>query len=262
MPDRRTFLAPLKGMATWLRMPRDRWPPEWRGRCSDPVCPMDLALYGHPDSGGYWEEHCDESLREVGFTPCPDWPSVYFHPGLNLMLSVYVDDFKLAGPRENLARGWLLIRSRIKTDDPTPVGRAFGCEHKVTQRSVNGVNVQSIEYDMGPFLEECVSRYLSLAGRDHSSLKKVPTPFLEEAEERSVTIPPEAGCDDIVHAPLEAEGNAVTAGTKPGNTVGHGGDGVLHNIVCKVLMKVLYAARLARFDLLRPIAGLATRIAK
>ena len=37
---------------------------------------------------------------------------------------------------------------------------------------------------------------------------------------------------------------------------------VLQPIACKVLMKILYGARLARFDLLRPIAALASKITK
>ena len=34
-------------------------------------------------------------------------------------------------------------------------------------------------------------------------------------------------------------------------------EGLLQPIACKVLMKILYGARLARFDLFRPIAALA-----
>ena len=38
------------GTPTWVRLPRDQWPKEWNGM-TDPVCPLILALYGHPDSG-------------------------------------------------------------------------------------------------------------------------------------------------------------------------------------------------------------------
>ena len=43
--------ARFKGTKTWVRLPRDQWPPEWEGMV-DPVVPLLLALYGHPDSGG------------------------------------------------------------------------------------------------------------------------------------------------------------------------------------------------------------------
>ena len=43
----------LKGTETWVRLPRDRWPKEWVGKYEDPVVRLHLALYGHPDSGGF-----------------------------------------------------------------------------------------------------------------------------------------------------------------------------------------------------------------
>ena len=36
---------------TWVRMPPERRPPSW-AKYRDPVCPLALALYGHPDAGG------------------------------------------------------------------------------------------------------------------------------------------------------------------------------------------------------------------
>ena len=60
---------------------------------------LHLALYGRPDSGGFWEQHCEKMLKEVGFElvfPAA-WPSVFYHSGLGLLLAVYVDDFKMAG---------------------------------------------------------------------------------------------------------------------------------------------------------------------
>ena len=45
--------AKLGGTPTWIRLPADRWPQSWRDRdLKDPVVPLRLALYGHPDSGG------------------------------------------------------------------------------------------------------------------------------------------------------------------------------------------------------------------
>jgi len=91
--------AKLGGDLTYIRIPRERWPPGWEGKYTDPVVPLVLALYGHPDAGGFWELHCEKALKEVGFTrAAPDWKSVFRHEALDLLLVVYVDDFKLAGP--------------------------------------------------------------------------------------------------------------------------------------------------------------------
>ena len=117
--------AKLGGPPTWVRprvrLTRDRWLLEWEGKYNDPVVKLVLALYGHPDAGGFWEQHCEKALREVGFEQCPNWQSVFCHAKLNLMLVVYVDDFKLASPRDNLSKGWQLIRSKIKMEDAAPI---------------------------------------------------------------------------------------------------------------------------------------------
>eukprot|EP00435_Cladocopium_sp_Y103_P009439 s1446_g2.t1 len=86
-------------------------------------------------------------------------------------------------------------------------------------------------YDMKPFLQSCVDRYVQLAGRDAKPLKVVTTPFHEERIARPVGDEPEK-------------------------------KGVLAPIAARVLMKILFAARMARFDLLRAVQGLAARVTK
>ena len=91
--------------------------------------------------------------------------------------------------------------------------------------------VTTFTYDMEPFLKSCVDRYISLAGRDAKPLKQVSTPFHKERIARPIADEKE---------------------TK----------GVLAPIAARVLMKVLFAARMARFDLLRAVQGLAARVTK
>ena len=74
----------------------------------------------------------------------------------------------------------------------------------------------------------------SLTNKTESCLRKVDTPFLATP----------GGGD----APLES--------------VGEEDKGVLSDVACAVLMKILYAARLARWDLLRAIGILASRVTK
>ena len=96
--------ALLGGKPTYIRLPPDRWPESWKNKFRDPVCPLRLALYGHPDAGGFWEQHCDKALRAVGFTPVggrtgklcqhcqkpieemQEWKSNYMHDKLQLVL--------------------------------------------------------------------------------------------------------------------------------------------------------------------------------
>ena len=112
------------------------------------LCPLILSLYGHPDAGGYWEKHCETHLGTVGFTPIPEWRSCFWHDELKLMLTVYVDDFKLSGPKENLAEGWRRIRSGITTDDPHPLGLYLGCYHEAVEKTLpNGVKIRGRCYN-------------------------------------------------------------------------------------------------------------------
>ena len=60
--------AELKGVDTWVELPREEWPKEWAARnMKRPVCRLRLALYGHPDAGGHWEAHCESHLSKIGF---------------------------------------------------------------------------------------------------------------------------------------------------------------------------------------------------
>ena len=57
--------AIFTGIPTWLRLPRNRWPKDWQRLYKDPLVPMLLALYGHPDSGGIWEKHFEDRIATI-----------------------------------------------------------------------------------------------------------------------------------------------------------------------------------------------------
>ena len=109
----------------------------WVGKYRDPLVRLKLALYGHPDSGGYWEQKCDSHPQQVGFKPIVDWRSCYDHEVLNLFLIVYVDDFKLCGPTENLNKCWAMMRKGIYMDEPALLGKCLGCDHVAGAASLN-----------------------------------------------------------------------------------------------------------------------------
>ena len=91
-------------MKTWARLPNELWPSHFNGM-RDPVVPVLKAIDGHPEPGGHWEEYSEAALRKAGWHSVPVWPSVYWYPDLTLLLMVYVDDFKMAGPAGNLEAG-------------------------------------------------------------------------------------------------------------------------------------------------------------
>ena len=94
-----------------------------------------------------------------------------------------------------------------------------------------------MEYDVSDFMHQCVLAYKDLAGDPNLKMRKVPTPFLPESS-----------------ASGDAQGDLGEP--SPDN------QGRLGSIACSVLMKVLYGARAARWDLLKAVQLLATRIHK
>jgi len=250
--------AKIQGTETWIEIPQHEWPESWKGM-KRPVCLLILALYGHPDAGGYWEKHCERHLLSVGFTQIEEWRSCYYHKKLKLFLTVYVDDFKMSGPRENVKAGWKLIRQGVKTEEPTPAGKYLGCDHiegvmdvtdfknplhpDLSQRKKENAatvppyqgdgtkkRVRALKYDMKDFLAQCVDRYVELTKVDRKKIVKVDTPFIDLPKD-----------DPTVESPKT---------------------GALQSIASKVLMKILYAARMGRFDLLKATCALASRVTK
>ena len=72
--------------------------------------------------------HFTEKLLKCEFEPIARWECLFFHRRLRLILSVYVDDFKLVVKQENLKEGWRLITgSGLDLDPPTPLGDYLGC---------------------------------------------------------------------------------------------------------------------------------------
>ena len=93
---------------------------------------------------------------------------------------VYVDDFKMSGPIENMHKGWELIRTSIKIDEPSLPGKYLGCNHVIKEVSINGNKVRQMIYDMEQFMVQCVETYLAAANKTRDSLKHAAIPFLDE----------------------------------------------------------------------------------
>ena len=99
--------ADIEGTPTWVVLPQELWTPEmFRMKC--PVVKLKRALYGHKNSGVYWQRYCEKQCKKAGFEAVPgdNWPSVYRDNKRKLLLIVYVDDMKLAGPKHEMDAAW------------------------------------------------------------------------------------------------------------------------------------------------------------
>ena len=124
-----TFMGGARGVGTptWVRILRHRWPSCWEGEYRDPVVRMVLALYGHVDAGGYWEEYCTKNVLKYGFEKVEGWDSTFWHPERQALLVVYVDDFKLASPTNCTKAIWKKIRKDFELSEPEAPDRFLGC---------------------------------------------------------------------------------------------------------------------------------------
>ena len=121
---------------------------------------------------------------------------------MKVMLSIYVDDFKMSGPKRALKEAWGKLSKKINLEPPTPIGRYLGCNHAIRKgrlrkdiapwlkiphiSSDGGANpptdreITIVEYDMTSFLEQCLESYQELCGANFSKYKKAPTPFIND----------------------------------------------------------------------------------
>ena len=119
---------------------------------------------------------------------------------------IYVDDIKMAGPKNALPEALKLLKEPPPTSAPSgdsareareareaqhgfkigpvePAAHFLGCTHEKGKFTLaNGVEVNSMTYDMEAFLRSTVDLYLSLSRSRgfQANLRGVATPFIAE----------------------------------------------------------------------------------
>ena len=100
------------------------------------MCPLILNLYGHPLARLLWEKYQENALLKLGWEKVTSWECLFFHRAKQLFLSCYVDDYKMAGKKENIAPMWdSLQKEGIGLEPPVPLNQKvyLGCGHKVIE---------------------------------------------------------------------------------------------------------------------------------
>ena len=79
----------------------------------DPVVPLERNLYGHPLAGPLCERQFEQILLEHGWEKVPCWERSFVNREEGLFLSVYVDDIKMAGKKQNNCPTWKIIMKDV-----------------------------------------------------------------------------------------------------------------------------------------------------
>ena len=61
----------------------------------------------------------EKVLLEYGCEKVPNWESLFENQEKRLFLSVYVDDIKLAGKKQNIDRMWKVLNKEVDLGEPT-----------------------------------------------------------------------------------------------------------------------------------------------
>ena len=102
----------------WIRLPRHKWPKSWSSM-EDPVVPLERNLCGHPLAGLLWERQFEKILWKNGWENFSNWECLFVLREKGLFLSVYVDDIKLAGKKQNLDPMWKVLNKEVDLGEPT-----------------------------------------------------------------------------------------------------------------------------------------------
>ena len=172
---------------------------------TDPVCSLERTLYEHPLCGSQWENYCiDIAVNKCGFVSIPGWECLFYRPEKRTLLSIYVDDFKIAGPCNSVGDCWSMLGKYFAFDNPEPFGRYLGCDQvkinmsptesmkrlenivlvvfkdkpeeggmKWSDTIVQNCYIRAIEYDMCEFMSSCADRCCELSGTNRNNLKNV-----------------------------------------------------------------------------------------
>ena len=189
-----------------IRLPRHNWRKSWSSM-EDPVVPLERNLYGHPLAGLLWERQFEKILLKHGWEKIPNWECLFVHREKGLLLSVYVDDIKLAGKKHNIDPMWKLLNKEVDLGEPTSfLDHVYlGCTQRQCEISkdivdnyrtmfesrISAVRVEKLpfphnlrfsswSYDMAGHAKKCVERYCELANKTIQQLYKVFAPCMDD----------------------------------------------------------------------------------
>ena len=156
---------------------------------------------------GLVERQFENILLKHGWEKIPNWECLFVHREEGLFLSVYVNDIKLAGKKQNLDPMWKVLNKEVDLGEPTSffdhvylVCTQRQCEiskdiednyrtmfeSRISAGATEKIpcsenlRVSSWSYDMAGHAKKCAERYCELANKTTQQLYKVSTPCIDD----------------------------------------------------------------------------------
>ena len=96
---------------------------------------------------------------------------------MRLLLVIYVDDLKMAGPKEQLPIGWNMPRKELRPEEETPLGLYLGCRISKGEAVLHDkTRVQTVTHDVETYLDMTVRKYCDITGYDPTKFRTAPSP--------------------------------------------------------------------------------------
>lgn len=202
---------------------------------------------------------------------------MYYHKKRKLLLVVYVDDFKLAGPKAELPWAWKELSKSIQIDPPSPplgdndeelrVHRYLGCGHEMQSLRADSLLADKLLSEIASVRLAAPDEAMSEADNQprtspskpalgHINVKDSVSAALAGACEKYLKVAPR-GTDKKATTPFINEA-LLLDGQEPSEMQ----KGTLAAEASSILMSLLYTARYARYDLLRLVCALASMVSR
>ena len=169
-------------------------------RCLDTSTETQMAkiiLHCHPLAGLLWERQFEKVFLKHGWEKVRNWECLFVKRERGLFLSVYVDDFKQAGKKQNTCPTWTMLMKDVDLGEPTSFldhvylgctqtackmsndivtnyrdmfesRIAAGAKEKLPTKAPAKPETNTIfswSYDMESHVKKCVEKYCELANK-------------------------------------------------------------------------------------------------
>ena len=185
-----------------------------------PCVKLVKSLYGHPESGYHWHNRFTQVMEAMEGVHMSNFQSSFWFPKSRMLLTLYVDDMVLSGPSGRHDSFWAELRKHLEIENPTKVERILGRKQVMFSDETGSY----VEMSMEDFLESSCEAYENLT---KTKIKESSTPYMPDGSL---------------------------------NTSDWETRGILSESASRILMKILWAARLCRPDFMKVIGDLTKKL--